>query len=182
MPCAIEPETPLDEPLLLELLEELLELPEELPELLELLEPELLEPLLEAPLLELLELLLLSLPQALRAQAANTISARFFMVTSPEKGRRLLLNPGRLCGFCLNSALPAQSDDENFRSGARCLLTVRRMTNSSCLLASGPPLCPWCGPLARSVQNEKSGIPARNSGSFEASFPGFARPRFRGRR
>jgi len=111
MPCATEPEAPLDEPLLLELLEELLELPE----LLELLEPELLELLLEAPLLELLELLLLSsLPQALSAQAANTISARFFMVTSPEKGRRLLLNPGRLSGFCLNSALPAQSDEENF--------------------------------------------------------------------
>ena len=108
MPCATEPEAPLDEPLLLELLEELLELPEELPELLE---PELLELPLEAPLLELPELLLLSsLPQALSAQAANTISARFFMVTSPEKGRRLLLNPGRLSGFCLNSVPPAQSD------------------------------------------------------------------------
>lgn len=93
-PWPAAPELLLDDPLLLELLEE------ELPELLELpLEPLLLllllEPL-ELPPLELLELLLsLLLPQALSAHAASRISAIFFMLTSPEKGRHLLLVPSR---------------------------------------------------------------------------------------
>ena len=102
MPCAAAPE------LLLEPLLELLELLDEPLELL--LEPlelllELLELLLE-PLLELPELLL-SLPQALSAHAANTISAGFFTITSPEKRRRLLVDPGRCSDFSLNQGATA---------------------------------------------------------------------------
>ena len=90
-PWPAAPELLLLDPLL-ELLEE--ELPELLPlELLLLLL--LLEPL-ELPPLELLELLLsLLLPQALSAHAASRISAIFFMLTSPEKGRHLLSVPSR---------------------------------------------------------------------------------------
>ena len=103
MPCAAAPELLL-EPLLelLELLDEPLELLLEL-----LLEPlELLLELLPEPLLELPELLL-SLPQALSAHAANTISAGFFTITSPEKRRRLLVDPGRCSDFSLNQGATA---------------------------------------------------------------------------
>ncbi len=106
MPCAAAPELLL-EPLLelLELLDEPLELLLEplelLLELLELLPEPLLEPLLELPEL------LLSLPQALSAHAANTISAGFFTITSPEKRRRLLVDPGRCSDFSLNQGATA---------------------------------------------------------------------------
>ena len=98
-PWPAAPELLLLDPLL-ELLEEelpLLLLPLELLLLLLLLEP------LELPPLELLELLLsLLLPQALSAHAASTISAGFFIIASPEKRRRLLVNPGRCSDFSLN--------------------------------------------------------------------------------
>lgn len=105
MPCAVAPEPLLELPELLdeplELLELLLLEPPELLELLELLPEPLLEPLLEFPEL------LLSLPQALSAHAASTISAGFFMIASPEKRRRLLVDPGRCSDFSLNPAATA---------------------------------------------------------------------------